>query len=402
MELGFSSEELAFRDEVREFLRDNLPEHLKKGMAASPGVFVEPDIGQEWQAILNAIGWLAYQWPVEHGGTGWTPIQRYIFEKECALAGAAALTVLSLKLFAPVCYTFGAPEQKARLLPRVLSGEDYYCQGFSEPGSGSDLASLQTRAVLNGDHYLVNGSKVWTTHAHHANRMFCLARTNTEVRKQAGISFLLLDMDQPGVTVRPIITLGGDHEVNEVFLDNAIAPVEDRIGAEGEGWTIAKFLLENERGGSCFAPKLLADVDAVEAAAMRECDGERGPLGLTAEWKRRIAELRLQAQALEMIELRILGDVSRGLPPGPQTSMIKLLSSNLRQAVDLTWMEVYGAIGMQYETSRPLYGNGAPEPIRSRGAQVAAPRYLNSRAWTIFGGANEVQLGIIAKTVLRT
>jgi alkylation response protein AidB-like acyl-CoA dehydrogenase len=400
MDLNFSDAELAFRDEVRLFLSENLPDHLKRGMAASPSVFVEPDIGQEWLAILNKKGWLGYQWPVEVGGTGWTPVQRYIFEKECALAGTVALTVLSLKLLAPVVWAFGTAEQKARLLPRVLSGEDYYCQGFSEPGSGSDLASLQTRGILTGDHYRVNGSKIWTTHAHHANKMFALVRTETATKKQAGISFLLLDMDQPGITIRPIITIGGDHEVNQVFFDNAVARVSDRIGDEGDGWKIAKFLLENERGGSCFAPKLLADLTAVETAAAREADGRGGILRDDPAWQRRIAKLRLQAQALEVIELRILADIAKGRAPGPQTSLVKLLSSNLRQDIDLAWMDAYGDAGLQLETARPLYGNSAPIPIASREAQIAAPRYLNSRAWTIFGGTNEVQAAIIAKTVL--
>lgn len=400
MDLHFSASDLAFRDEVRAFLTAHLPEHLKNGTAASPSVFVEPDIGQEWQAILNAKGWLGYQWPVEYGGTGWTPVQRYIFEKECALAGAPALTVLSLKLLAPVVYTFGTAEQKARLLPRVLSGEDYYCQGFSEPGSGSDLASLTTRGERNGDHYVVNGSKIWTTHAHHANKIFALVRTETAARKQLGISFLLLDMDQPGISVRPIITLGGDHEVNQVFFDNAIARVDDRIGDEGDGWKIAKFLLENERGGSCHAPKLLADLDAIDEAAGQIHDDTDKPLRQGRDWQRRISKIRLSAQALEMIELRILADIAKGRPAGPQTSLVKLLSSNLRQSIDLAWLDVYGDAGLQLETRRPLYGNSAPEPIGSREAQTAAPRYLNSRAWTIFGGTNEVQAEIIAKTVL--
>lgn len=400
MELSLSPEDQAFRDEVRAFLAGNLPEHLKNAMAASPSVFVEPEIGQEWQAILNAKGWLGYQWPVEVGGTGWSPVQRYIFEKECALAGAPALTVLSLKLLAPVVYTFGNEEQKARLLPRVLSGQDYYCQGFSEPGSGSDLASLQTRAVRDGDRYIVNGSKIWTTHAHHATHIFCLVRTDPEAKPQAGITFLLLDMDQPGITVRPIVTLGGDHEVNQVFLDDAVARVEDRIGNEGDGWAIAKFLLENERGGSCAAPKLLADLDAVAVAATREPDGHGGRLADDLAWKRRLARIRLQAQALEMTELRILADIAKGRKPGPQTSLVKLQSSNIRQDIDLAWMDVYGDAGLMFETARPLYGNQAPEPVTTREAQVAAPRYLNSRAWTIFGGSNEVQSVIIAKTVL--
>ena len=400
MDLDLSAQELAFRDEVRAFLAEHLPEALRSGAAASPTVFVEPDIGQAWNAILHKKGWLAYQWPVEHGGPGWTPVQRYIFEKECAVAGAPNLTVLGLKLVGPVIYTFGTPEQKAYYLPRILSGEDYWCQGFSEPGSGSDLASLQTRAVRDGDTYLINGSKIWTTHAHHANKIFCLVRTNTEVKRQAGISFVLMDMEQPGISVRPILTLAGDHEVNQVFLDNAVARVEDRIGEEGDGWKIAKFLLENERGGSCHAPRLLADLDEVERLAAEEGDGRGGALSDDAEWKRRIARTRLSAQALEMIELRIVSDIAKGRPPGPQTSLTKLIASSLRQEIDLLAVDLFGGYGLQLPLARPLYGDNAPAPVHSRAAQAAAARYLNSRGWTIFGGTNEVQAGIIAKTVL--
>ena len=225
MDLELSPDERAFRDEVRAFLADHLPQHLREGAEATPTVFAEPDIGREWQRILHRKGWLASHWPVEHGGTGWTPTQRYIFEKECALASAPRLPVLGLKLLAPVLYTFGSEAQKAYYLPRILSAEDYWCQGFSEPGSGSDLASLKTAAVREGERYVINGSKLWTTHAHFADHMFCLVRTDTSVKPQRGISFLLVDMRQPGVSVRPIIGLAGDHEVNEVFLDNVEAPV---------------------------------------------------------------------------------------------------------------------------------------------------------------------------------
>jgi alkylation response protein AidB-like acyl-CoA dehydrogenase len=400
MDLALSCKDQEFRDEVRAFLAENLPARLKEGMAASPGVFVEPDIGQEWQAILNRKGWLAYQWPEEVGGPGWTPVQQYIFEKECALAGAPTFTALSLKLLAPVVYTFGTAEQKARILPRVLSGEDYWCQGFSEPDAGSDLASLKTVAVRKGDDYVINGSKIWTTHAHHANKIFCLVRTDPNGRKQSGITFLLIDMKQKGVSVRPIITIGGDHEVNQVFFDDAVTPVADRIGEEGDGWKIAKFLLENERGGSCHAPRLLADLDAIERASAGEPDGAGGALSDVRAWRRRLARIRLDALALEMIELRILADLAKGRAPGPQTSLTKYLASNIRQQIDLLWMDLYGDAGLQLEAARPLYGRNAPPPVHSRDAQVAAPRYLNSRAWTIFGGTNEVQAGIIARTVL--
>ncbi|KRB85266.1 acyl-CoA dehydrogenase [Sphingomonas sp. Root710] len=400
MDIELSPEDAAFRDEVRAFLRDKLPADVKAGATATPSVFVEPDIGQAWNAVLNAQGWLGYQWPAEHGGTGWRPMQRYIFEKECALAGAPNLTVLSLKLVAPVIYTFGTDAQKAFYLPRILSGEDYWCQGFSEPGAGSDLASLQCRAVREGDRYILNGSKIWTTHAHHANRMFCLVRTDASGRKQAGISFLLVDMDQPGISVRPILTAAGDHEVNQVFLEDVVVPIEDLVGEEGDGWKIAKFLLENERGGSCHSPKLGYDLDQLEAAARTQTDGRGGTMARDSDWRRRIARTRLEVQALEMIEMKIMSEIAKGRPPGPQTSLTKLLASNLRQRIDLLAVDLYGAAGLQLETARPLYGDGAPPPVHSRAAQLAAPRYLNSRAWTIFGGTNEVQSTIIARSVL--
>ncbi|MCW1431040.1 acyl-CoA dehydrogenase family protein [Novosphingobium sp. JCM 18896] len=400
MDIDLPPEDAAFRDEVRTFLAAHLPEPVRAGAAASPTVFVEPEIGQAWNAVLNDKGWLGYQWPEAHGGTGWSPLRRYIFEKECALAGAPNLTVLGLKLVAPVIWTFGTEAQKAFYLPRILSGEDYWCQGFSEPGSGSDLASLQCRAVWDGQQYVLNGSKMWTTHAHHANRMFCLVRTDASAKKQAGISFLLIDMNQPGISVRPILTVAGDHEVNQVFLEDVVVPAQDLVGDEGQGWTIAKFLLENERGGSCHAPKLIYDLDQLTKAATGESDGRGGTMAQDTHWQRRAARARLGVQALEMIELKIISELAQGRKPGPQTSLAKLLASNLRQEIDLLAVDLYGPAGLQLELARPLYGDNAPEPVHSRDAQLAAPRYLNSRAWTIFGGTNEVQANIIARSVL--
>lgn len=400
MDIELTPEEESFREEVRDFLNASLTDRIREGAASSPTVFVEPDIGQDWNAVLNEQGWLGYQWPKEDGGTGWTPVQRYIFEKECALAGAPNLTVLGLKLVAPVIFNFGTPEQKDKYLPRILAGEDYWCQGFSEPNAGSDLASLQTRAVRQGDKYVLNGSKIWTTHAHWANKMFVLARTDTEVKKQAGISFFLVDMNQPGISVRPILTLAGDHEVNQVFMEDVEVPVEDLVGEEGQGWTIAKFLLENERGGSCHAPKLLFDLDQIETMATDVPDGRGGKLADDLDWRRRLAKLRLGIQSLEVIELKILSRIAKGQKPGPQTSLTKLLASNLRQDVDLLAVDLFGPAGLQLPTARPLYGENAPAPFRCEKAQVAAARYLNSRAWTIFGGTDEVQRTIIAKTVL--
>ncbi len=400
MDMDFTPEERAFQTEVRSFLKTHLTDRLVDGARRTPGVFVEPDIGLEWQRILHEKGWLATHWPVEDGGTGWTPVERYIFEKECAYAGAPALPVLGLKLVGPVICRFGSPEQKVRFLPRILSAEDYWCQGYSEPGSGSDLASLNTRAVRQGSEYRINGSKIWTTHAHYANWIFCLVRTDPDVSAQRGITFLLVPMDQPGITVTPIITMAGDHEVNQVFFDDAVSSADNRIGDEGQGWTIAKFLLENERGGSCFAPKLLVDIDRLMVAAGGVPSGTNGAVAHDPVIARKLASLRLRAQAFEISELRILAEIAKGRPPGPQTSLIKLFSANLRQELDTLAMEIHGLGGLQLPAERPLYGNEAPEPVGSVDAQMAAGRYLNSRAWTIFGGSDEVQKNIIAKTVL--
>ena len=400
MDMTFAAKDLAFQQEVRAFLDEKLSPRLREGAANTPSVFTEPDISREWQSILYEKGWLATSWPVEDGGTGWTPMQKYLFEKECAIAGAPSLPILGLRLAGPVICKFGTPEQKARFLPRILSGEDYWCQGYSEPGSGSDLASLKTRAVRKGDMYLVNGSKLWTTHAHHANWIFTLVRTDADSKKQEGISFLLIPMDQPGIAVTPIVTIGNDHEVNATFFDDAETSVDNRIGAEGQGWTIAKYLLENERGGSCSAPGLLVKIDRLAAAASRLQSGTNGALIHDPVIAQRIAKLRLEAQAFETTELRILAELVRGRPAGPQTSLVKLISSHLRQSMQELEVDMFGYDGLQLPVSRPLYGNEAPEPIGSREAQLAMPTYLNGRAYTIFGGSSEVQRTIIAKQVL--
>ena len=393
MDAEYSKEDLAFRDEVRSFLKENLPDRLRDGARRTPGVFVEPDIGLEWHRILNEKGWVAPHWPKKDGGTGWTPTQRFIFEKESALAGAPALSILGLRLVGPVICEFGTPEQKARFLPRILSGEDYWCQGYSEPGSGSDLASLKTSARLEDGQYIVNGSKIWTTHAHHANWIFALVRTDANVKKQQGITFLLIPMDQDGVEVTPIVSMSGDHEVNQVFFSDAVTSVENRIGEEGHGWTIAKFLLENERGGSCFAPRLLKSIEWLENEAKEQPSGVNGAVAHDPRFRDRLAKVKLDAEALEFTELRILADLEKGRRPGPQTSLVKMLGDTLR-------VELLGLDALQLPQERPLYGNEAPEPVGSEAAQTAMGRYLNNRAATIFGGSDEVQKNIIAKTIL--
>jgi alkylation response protein AidB-like acyl-CoA dehydrogenase len=400
MDMDFSPKDLAFQKDVRAFLDDKLNARLREGAANTPSVFTEPDITREWQAILAEKGWLATSWPVEDGGPGWTPTQKYIFEKECAIAGAPSLPILGLRLVGPVICRFGTPEQKARFLPRIISGEDYWCQGYSEPGAGSDLAAVKTRAERVGDKYVVNGSKIWTTHAHHANWIFALVRTDPSVQKQRGISFLLIPMEQPGVSVSPIVTMANDHEVNATFFDNAETPANNLIGEEGQGWTIAKFLLENERGGSCAAPALLAKLDRIERWAREEASGTNGAMIHDPNIAQRLARLRLEAQAFEVTELRILAELAKGRPAGPQTSLVKLTSSNLRQQIDELAVDLFGYDGLQLPVTRPLYGNEAPEFVGSRAAQLAMPAYLNGRAYTIFGGSDEVQKTIIAKQVL--
>ena len=398
--MEFSSEDMAFREEVRAFLAENLPERLREGARKTPGVFVEPDIGLEWHRILYAKGWVAYHWPLEDGGTGWTPTQKFIFEKESALAGAPALSILGLRLVGPVICAFGTQDQKDRFLPRIKSGEDYWCQGYSEPGSGSDLASLSTTARLDGDEYVINGSKIWTTHAHHADWIFALVRTNPGVKKQQGITFLLVPLDQPGIEISPIISMSGDHEVNQVFFSGARTSVGNRIGDEGQGWTIAKYLLENERGGSCFAPRLLQNIAELEELAHAQPSGVNGAMAGDARFRDRLARARLEAEALEVTELRILAELAKGRPPGPQTSLTKLLGSNIGQRIDTLRLELLGYDALQLPFERPLYGNQAPEPVGSARAQVAMGRFLNNRAATIFGGSDETQKNIIAKAVL--
>ncbi|OJU18266.1 MAG: acyl-CoA dehydrogenase [Sphingomonas sp. 66-10] len=387
MDLVLSPEQRAFREEVRGFLDTALTPAMRRGAALTSGVFAEPDVYRAWQGALEAKGWLTYFWPASAGGPGWGAVERWIFETECARAGAPILPGMGLKLVGPVLYTYGTPEQQQRFLPALRSGEHVWAQGFSEPGSGSDLASLRTRAVRDGNEYVVTGQKIWTTQAQFANWLFALVRTDPAVKPQAGISFLLIDMASPGVTVRPILSASGDHELNQVFLDEVRVPVANRIGAEGEGWGIAKFLLENERGGTGYAPQLLADLDRLVAAA--------SPLGaLLAD---RATRLRLEAEALEMTELRTLLEIEEGQPPAPRSLAIKLVASEIRQGIETLAVDVFGLAGLQLPAQRPFHADDAPPLVGPPEAGLAAARYLNARAWSIFGGTSEIQLNLIAR-----
>lgn len=395
MDLEFSPEDLAFQQEVRTFIAENYPQHLRGKQDEGEELSKEDFLS--WHKVLAKKGWVAPAWPVEYGGTGWTPTQKYIWSEETARADCIRLMPFGLAMVGPVIYTFGTPEQKARFLPRILSGEDWWCQGYSEPGAGSDLASLRTKAVLDGDHYIVNGQKTWTTMAQHADWGFFLVRTNPDAKQQEGISFLLIDMKTPGITVRPIITLGGEHEVNEVWLEDVRVPVENRVYEQDKGWTCAKFLLAHERTGIAGVAASKRGIEKVKAIARAELDGDR-PLIANPFFKRKIAELEMDLTALEFTELRSLAGESAGKGPGPESSLLKIKGSEIQQRLTELSLEAVGHYGAPYFRG---FGEGDNEhPIGPDYAHRAAPTYFNVRKTTIYGGSNEIQRNIIAKMVL--
>ena len=334
MNLTFSPEEQAFRAEVRHFLADALPSDISERVRL--GRHLRADDHLRWQNILSEQGWLASNWPKQHGGPGWGPVQRHIFDEECAAAHAPTVVPFGVNMVAPVIMKFGSAEQKEHYLPRILSNQDWWCQGYSEPGAGSDLAGLNTRAVRDGDHYIVNGQKTWTTLGQHANMLFCLVRTDPEAKKQAGISFLLIDMQTPGITVRPIITLDGAHEVNEVFLDNVRVPVENRVGEEGQGWTCAKFLLTHERTGIAGLGHAKQALRHLKSLASR-IEHRGKPLLELPSFRHRVVKAELELMALEVTNLRVIAAARDGGVPGAESSLLKVRGSELQpsQAVDL-------------------------------------------------------------------
>jgi len=393
MDLKFTDQELAFQQDVRQFLAEKLPAHIVDATANNSSVFVEKDIALQWQAILVEQGWAVPQWPVEHGGTDWTPAQKYLFSKECYLAGAPMLIPLGLLMLAPVIMAFGNEQQKRELLPKILSGEHYWCQGYSEPGAGSDLASLKLKAQPDGDDYILNGSKIWTTHAHLADHIFCLVRTDSSGKPQQGISFLLVDMDLPGVTVTPIHTMAGDLEVNQVFFENVRVPKSNRIGEENKGWQYAKYLLEFERGGGFSAPRIQHELQRLQQLVARAKQGNP-EFDASGDIARRIARVEIDLKALEITELRILSAVSGGGNPGPESSILKLNTTRLEQEINELSVDVLGYEGF---AMNPV-ADGSPN--RPDFISSVVPRYLNNRAASIFGGSQEVQRNIIAKMVL--
>ena len=365
----------AFRDEVRTFLNGHLPDDLRRAALRATSVFIDPAVSLPWQRILHARGWAAPDWSAEFGGPGWSEIERYVFAAECARAGAPNLAPMGLKMVAPVIMHYGSAEQRAFYLPRILSGEDYWCQGFSEPGAGSDLAALQLRATPDGDDYILSGSKIWTTHAHFANRMFALVRTSSEGKPQAGISFLLLDMATPGISVEPIRTLAGDHEFNQVFFDDVRVPQANRLGGENEGWSVAKHLLTFERGGK-YAPSLierltrLRSQDGIDPVVQAQLDREAVTL-----------------KALQALELKAMRGV--GGSTALYASALKILGTETAQRIDTLACDVAG-----YAAWADADGQASAE------LAVAVPRYLNDRAATIYAGSNEIQRDLIARMML--
>jgi acyl-CoA dehydrogenase len=398
MNLALSPAEEAFQLEVRAFLSEALTLELREAARRVTSVFIEPKYSLPWQRLLNARGWAAPSWPEEYGGAGWTEMQRHIFAIECARAGAPALAPMGLRMVGPCIIVFGSPEQKAHYLPRILSGEDYWCQGYSEPGAGSDLAALQLRATSDGGDYVLDGSKIWTTHAQFANRMFCLVRTETGGRPQQGITFLLLDMATPGISIRPIITLAGEHEVNQVFFDGVRVPKTNRLGEENQGWGVAKTLLEFERGGA-FSAGLKVSLSRLRDMSAREPAGGGAALIDDAFFRRKIASAEVAVQAIEVTEHRVMSAFSAGANPGPASSMLKAVGTEAMQLIDELGVEAaahYGAVD-QPAAREPL---SQVEAIGPEHSLIAMARYLNDRAGSIYGGSNEIQRNIMARLIL--
>lgn len=391
MNLDLDASEVAFRDEVREFLQRDLPPELSEAGRRATSVFTAPDYSLPWQRILHAKGWVAPHWPAAHGGPGWTEMQRYIFAAECTRANAPNLAPMGLRMVGPCIMRYGTDDQKRTLLPRILSGADYWCQGYSEPGSGSDLASLRTRADSDGEDYRLNGSKIWTTHAHFANRMFGLVRTRFEGKSQAGITFLLIDMTSPGVTVQPIVTLAGEHELNAVFFDNVRVPKANRLGEENDGWTVAKYLLEFERGGQ-YAPGLKVRVQRLREIARRSLSPDDGI------WAR-LADLEIAIESMEITEHRVMTALASGSNPGPMSSMLKTQGTETMQRVEELAVELAGGYGAVDQLGLHAPGLNLP-PVGPDEHHEAMARYLNGRAASIYGGSNEVQRGVMARLML--
>ena len=403
MDLQFTPEEQAFRAEVQQFLKDKLPASISDKVKA--GQRLSRDGQQGWHDILNAQGWLANHWPAEHGGPGWGAVQKFIFDTEAALAGGPRIVPFGVNMLGPVLIKYGNDQQKQYWLPRILSGEDWWCQGYSEPGAGSDLASVKTTAVrqsdASGEFYIVNGQKTWTTQGQYANMIFCLVRTNREAKAQAGISFLLIDMNTPGVELRPIRTLDGDKEVNEVFFTDVKVPVKNLVGEENKGWTYAKYLLTYERTGIAgvgFCISALAKLKVIAAKVMK--DGK--PLAQDPLFAARIARVEIDLENMKTTNLRVIAAVAGGGVPGAESSMLKIRGTEIRQQILSLIRRAVGPDAVPF-IEAAQYGSDAESESLDMGpeeAATAAANYFNYRKLSIFGGSNEIQKNIISKMIL--
>ena len=390
MDLNYSPEELAFRDRVRAWLRENLPTDLREKVASYAAL--SRDDLLRWHRILAKKGWIAPSWPREWGGTDWDVVRRYIFEEECGYAGAPPLIPFGLTMCAAVLLKFGTEAQKRHFLPRIYDGDDFWCQGYSEPGSGSDLASLKTRAVRSGGHYVVNGQKTWTTLAHYADWIFCLVRTDSAEKKQEGISFLLIDMKTPGITVRPLILMDGEREVNEVFFDDVKVPVANLVHEEGKGWTVAKYLLGHERMNTARIGGSRRELEKLKEFAAQQPKNGRA-LTEDVRFRDRLSRLEIELMALEITNLRFLDQLRGGRAPGAEVSMLKIRGTEIQQALTELMMEAAGPLA---QPLRPVDGAQGFDEVMAG----IAPRYCNFRKTSIYAGSNEIQRNIIAKMSL--
>jgi alkylation response protein AidB-like acyl-CoA dehydrogenase len=394
MDLNYSTEEAAFRDDVRGWLEDNLPEDLRRKTAA--GDHLDKDDLLRWHKILAKKGWVAPAWPEEWGGPGWNVTQRYIFEEECGLAGTPPIVAFGVTMCAQVLLKFGSPEQKQRHLPGIYNGDVFWVQGYSEPGSGSDLASLKTRADRRGDTYVVNGQKIWTTLGQYGDWIFCLVRTDFESKiRQEGISFLLIDMKTPGITVRPLILMDGGHEVNEVFFDNVEVPAENLVHEEGKGWTVAKYLLGHERLNTGRIGGSKRELVRLKAFAAEQTDGHGRRLIDDPRFRDKFTRVEVELMALEITNLRFLDAMRGGKPPGADVSMLKIRGTEIQQALTELMMQAAGPMAAPFKPTGPQAAVDFDDALAH-----LAPRYANYRKTSIYAGSNEIQRNIIAKATL--
>ncbi|WP_158169257.1 acyl-CoA dehydrogenase family protein [Mycolicibacterium smegmatis] len=408
MDLKWSKTDQEFRDEVRGFLAEKLTPDLREAGRLQTSVYSEHEASMEWQRILHERGWAAPAWPVEHGGCDWSLTQHYIFSRESTLAGAPALSPMGIRMVAHAIIKFGTEEQKSYFLPRILTGEVFFCQGYSEPEAGSDLAALSMSAVSDGDDLVCTGSKIWTTHAQEANWMFALVRTTRGAKKQQGITFVLIDMTSPGIEIRPLVMTSGEEVQNQVFFDEVRVPKKNVIGAIDDGWTVAKYLLEFERGGGASSPALQVLGEEIATVAARQPGPSGGRLIDDPAFSRKLADARIRTDVLEILEYQVLAAVAEGRNPGTASSMLKVLSTELSQILTELSMEAAGPRGRAYQphATRPGGPVAEFEPpadgyVSGEPWQAVAPlRYFNDRAGSIYAGSNEIQRNILAKAAL--